>query len=112
MSSEENSAGVQAIEQIYACVAQGLPDGWQRAWVTVTELSGTGKERTFEGRFTVSMEAAGDKRWDFVPCNARNVAERVYGLNDFLEPGKRQWKVATLLLTPDRKFELKYDYAR
>lgn len=111
-AAEADSAGVKAIEEIFACVAQGLPDGWRRAWVTVTELSGGDKERTFEGKFQVSLENAGEKRWDFVPCNARAVAERVYSLNDFLEPDKRQWKVATLLFTNDGKFELKYDYTR
>lgn len=111
-AAEEDSPGVQAVGEIFACVAKGLPDGWQRAWVTVTELSGNGKERSFEGRFQVSLESDGDKRWDFVPCNARDVAERVYGLNDFLEPAKRQWKVATLLFMAGGKFELKYDYTR
>ena len=111
-SAEVDSAGVKAIEAIFACVAQGLPEGWRRAWVIVSELSGGDKERTFEGRFFVSLEAKGEKRWDFVPCNAREVAERVYGLNDFLELEKRQWKVATLLFTHDGKFELKYDYTK
>jgi len=111
-AAEADSAGVKSIEAIFACVAQGLPEGWQRAWVVVTEMSGSAKERTFEGRFTLSLETAGDKRWDFVPCNARSVAEGVYGLNDFLEPEKRNWKVATLLFTPNGRFELKYDYTR
>ncbi len=106
------SDGERALQEIFACVAQGLPEGWQRAWVIVTELSGDGKERTFEGRFQVSMDASGDKRWNFVPCNTRDVAQRVYGLNDFLEPEKRAWKVATLQFTRDGKFELKYDYTR
>lgn len=104
--------GERALQEIFACVAQGLPEGWQRAWVIVTELSGDGKERTFEGRFQVSMEATGDKRWNFVPCNTRDVAEGVYRLNDFLEPEKRGWKVATLQFMRDGKFELKYDYTR
>lgn len=111
-AAEADSAGVKAVEEIFACVAQGLPEGWQRAWVIVTELSGNSQERTFEGRFQVSLESAGEKRWDFVPCNTRSVAEGVYGLNDFLEPAKRQWKVATLLFIHDGKFELKYDYPR
>jgi len=111
-AAEADSAGVKAIEAIFACVAQGLPDGWRRAWVIVTELSEGAKERTFEGRFRVSLESAGEKRWDFVPCNARDVAERVYGLNDFLAPEKRQWKSATLLFMHEGKFELKYDYTR
>jgi len=111
-AAEADSPGVMAVEAIFACVAQGLPDGWQRAWVIVTELSESAKGRTFEARYQVSLEGAGESRWNFVPCNARDVAERVYGLNDFLEPGKRQWKVATLLFTQDGKFELKYDYTR
>lgn len=111
-SAAEDSAGVQAIEAIFACVAQGLPEGWQRAWVIVTELSATGGERSFEGRFLVSLEPTGDQRWKFVPCNSLDVAQRVYALNDFLQPEKRQWKVATLLFTPEGKFELKYDYTR
>lgn len=47
-----------------------------------------------------------------VPCNAREVAERVYALNDFLEPERRRWKAATLVFTGDGKFELKYDYGK
>lgn len=109
-AATSESDGERALQEIFACVAQGLPEGWQRAWVIVTELSGDGKERTFEGRFQVSMDAAGDKRWNFVPCNTRDVAERVYRLNDFLEPEKRGWKAATLQFMRDGKFELKYDY--
>jgi hypothetical protein len=111
-TSTSESDGERALQEIFACVAQGLPEGWKRAWVVVTELSGDGKERTFEGRFQVSMDATGDKRWNFVPCNTRDVAERVYRLNDFLEPEKRAWKVATLQFMSDGKFELKYDYTR
>jgi hypothetical protein len=40
------------------------------------------------------------------------VAQNVYKLNDFLEPDKRQWKVATLTFTSEGKFEIKYDYAK
>lgn len=111
-SAEADSAGLKAVEEIFACVAQGLPEGWQRAWVVVTELAGDLKERRFEGLFQVSLEASGDKRWDYVPCNSRQVAESVYQLNDFLEPEKRRWKTATLLFLREGRFELKYDYSR
>lgn len=110
--SSEADNGQRALEEIFACVAQGLPEGWQRAWVTVKELSASrGGERTFEAHYQVSLERSGERRWDFVPCNARDVAERVYRLNEYLEPAKRNWKTATLLFTADSKFELKYDYA-
>ena len=46
------------------------------------------------------------------PCDAKEVAQDVYKLNDFLEYDKRQWKVATLIFTNDGKFEIKYDYTK
>jgi hypothetical protein len=111
--AEEERAGVQAIEKIFACLAAGLPPEWRRAWVVVTELESDAKERRFEGKFFYSLDPAGAKPVDLVPCSAREVAQGVYALNEFLEPEKRQWKVATLVFTrEDGKFELKYDYTK
>lgn len=111
-AAEPDNPGVKEVDKIFACVAAGLPEGWRRAWVVVTELSGDDKERTLEGKFQYSLDAAGADPVNLVPCNAREVAQGVYALNDFLEPEKRQWKVATLSFTSDGKFEIKYDYTR
>lgn len=111
-AADQDNAGVKAVETIFACLAAGLPQGWRRAWVVVTELSGGDKERTFEGKFQYSLDAAGADPVDLVPCDARDVAQRVYKLNDFLEPEKRAWKVATLTFTSDGKFEIKYDFLK
>ena len=111
-AAEKDSPGVKAVEKIFACLATGLPKGWRRASVVVTELTGGDKERTFEGKFLYSLDAAGANLVDLVPCDARDVAQRVYKLNDFLEPEKRLWKVATLTFTSDGKFEIKYDYLK
>jgi hypothetical protein len=110
---EEESPGEKAVAEIFRCVAAGLPADWRRAWVVVTELESDGKERRFEGRFYYSLDAAGARPATLTPCDAREVAQGVYRLNDFLEPEKWQWKVATLVFTrEDGKFELKYDYTR
>lgn len=111
-AKDEDNPGVQAVEKIFTCVAEGLPKDWRRAWIVVTELSADGRERNFEGEFHYSLDASGADPVALVPCNARQVAEGVYALNDFLEQEKRQWKVATLVFTSDGKFELKYDYAK
>jgi len=111
-SAEEESAGVKAVERIYACMAQGLPKDWGRAWVVVTELAGDSKERSFEGKFFYSLDRAGSKPLPLTPCDAQDVAQRVYALNEFLDYEKRQWKAATLVFTSDGKFELKYDYTK
>ena len=101
-----------AVEKIFGCMAEGLPKEWRRAWVVVTELSGDDKERNFEGKFFYSLDDAGAKPVALVPCNAREVAQGVYALNDYLEFEKRKWKVATLIYTVDGKFEIKYDYVK
>ena len=111
-ADEEDNPGVQAVEKIFVCLAKGLPKEWRRAWVVVTELSGDDRERNFEGKFFYSLDDAGATPVALVPCNAREVAHGVYGLNDYLEFDKRKWKVATLVFTTDGKFELKYDYAK
>ena len=111
-AAEEDNPGVKAVERIFGCVAEGLPKEWRRAWIVVTELSGDDKERSFEGKFFYSLDPGGQKPVALVPCNAREVAQGVYGLNDFLEYEKRGWKVATLVFTSDGKFELKYDYTK
>jgi hypothetical protein len=111
-AAEEDNPGVQAVQKIFGCVAEGLPKDWRRAWVVVTELSGDDKERNFEGKFFYSLDDAGAKPVALVPCDAREVAQGVYALNDYLEIEKRKWKVATLVFTTDGKFEIKYDYKK
>ena len=111
-AAEEDNPGVREVEKIFACVAEGLPKDWRRAWIVVTEVASADKERSFEGKFQYSRDASGANPVALVPCNARDVAERVYGLNDYLEYEKRQWKVATLTFTSDGKFEIKYDYTK
>jgi hypothetical protein len=111
-AAEEDNPGVKAVEKIFGCVAKGLPKEWRRAWVVVTELSGDEKERSFEGKFFYSLDDAGAKPVALVPCDARQVAQGVYSLNDYLEYEKRSWKIATLVFTSDGKFEIKYDYTK
>lgn len=111
-TAEEDNPGVQAVQKIFSCIAKGLPKDWRRAWVVVTELSGDSKERKFEGKFLYSADPSGTNPQPLVPCDARQVGEGVYSLNEYLEYEKRQWKIATLTFTSDGKFEIKYDYTR
>ena len=109
---EEENAGEKAVEKIFICIADGLPKEWRRAWVIVTELEGGDKERKFEGKFLYSLDASGTNPQQLKPCDAKEVAQGVYQLNNFLEYDKRQWKVATLIFTSEGKFEIKYDYTK
>jgi len=103
-------ASAQAIERIFSCLAAGLPEDWQRAWVVLTEIAGGGRERSFEAKFYYSRHATGENPLALTPCDARTAGRAVYDLNEFLEPDKRQWKAATLVFLREGRFELRYDY--
>lgn len=102
----------EAVLRIFECLATGLPRQRRRGWAEIVETAADGKEHSFEGKFYYLPEAEGAEPAALVPCSAREVAERVYALNDFLEPEQRRWKAATLVFTGDGKFELKYDYGK
>ena len=109
-AADEDSPGVRAVEEIFTCLAAGLPKEWRRAWAVVTDVGGDGRERSFDGRFFYSLEADGSKPLALVPCSAEDAARRVHALNDFLEFDKRNWKTCTLTFSSEGKFDLKYDY--
>lgn len=97
------------IENIFACLSPGLPNEWKKAWIVLAE---PGPDRKLDAKFFYAVTAADDKGEAFVPCNAKAVADSVYGLNDLLAPEQRRWRAARLVITSEGDYELKYDYAR
>lgn len=97
------------IENIFACLSPGLPNEWKKAWIVLAE---PGPDRKLDAKFFYAVSAADDKGEAFVPCNAKAVADSVYGLNDLLAPEQRRWRAARLVITSEGDYELKYDYAR
>lgn len=97
------------IENIFACLSPGLPNEWKKAWIVLAE---PGPDRKLDAKFFYAVTAADDKGEAFVPCNAKAVADSVYGLNDLLAPEQRRWRAARLVITNEGDYELKYDYAR
>ncbi len=96
------------VQDIANCLLETLPKDWKIARIEVIELSRDGKEREFEAKYFYAGADGKDK--SFTPCDVREPAVNVYRLNRALEPAKRQWKKATLLLSSEGKFDLKYDY--
>lgn len=97
------------IENIFACLSPGLPNEWKKAWIVLAE---PGPDRKLEAKFFFAVTTADDKGEAFVPCNAKAVADSVYGLNDLLAPEQRRWRAARLVITSDGDYELKYDYPK
>lgn len=103
----------KTIEQIFACLALGLPKDWWRAWAEIVEREETAwNERSFESRSFYLTDAERTKAQDLKPCDAKEVAELTFSLNQFLDPEKRRWKLARLTFGRDGSFELKYDYGQ
>lgn len=101
------------LEEIFTCMASGLPANWKKAWVVVTETSNASGTRNFEARFFYSTSAADSTGRPLRPCNERQVAEAVYALNKYLPTfDQRQWKSARLQFGDDGSFNISYDYSR
>jgi len=108
-SSTAGKPDPRLIEAIFACLSPGLPNEWKKAWIVLSE---TGPGRGLEAKFFYSDKAADERGEPLVPCNAREVADRVLSLNELLPPEKRHWREARLLITSDGAYELKYDYPK
>lgn len=102
----------KAIQEIFDCLAVGLPKDWKRAWVVVTELADAGKERRFESQsFYVDSSGAMAGK-PLATCGAQVVAKGVIALTAELPAEQRRWNEARLTYTSEGKFDLYYDYGK
>lgn len=95
------------MEQIFSCLAPGLPQDWKRTWIVVTSA-----ETATAAKFYVTTSYRDEDAEEFVPCNVQEITRRITGLNDALPPEQRRWKSARLAIDSEGEYELKYDYAR
>ena len=101
------------LEAILGCMAAGLPQGWKRTWVVVTDTGTLRGTRSFNAQFFYAMREADTKGVPLKPCNSRQVAEAVYALNKYLPSfEQRQWKEAKLVFSDEGRYNLSYDYGR
>jgi hypothetical protein len=96
------------VEQIFSCLAPGLPQDWKRTWVVVTSAAPAAPAAKFY--FTSSYRD--EDAEEFVPCNVQEITRRITGLNESLPPGQRNWKSARLAISSEGDYELKYDFAK
>lgn len=99
------------LQSIFDAIAPGLPEKWDSAWVVVKEarhLSGA-RDYLVDCMF---REPGGDAAGKPIAgCDRKTVFQKVYGLNrNIPDPKQRRWTRATLVFTPDGKYELKYGY--
>lgn len=96
----------KTVEQIFSCLAPGLPQDWKKTWVVVTA------EAAAAAKFYVTTTYRDEDAEEFVPCNVQEIARRIVNLNGALPPDQRRWKSARLAIDSEGEFDLKYDYAK
>lgn len=99
-------------DHIFNCLAEGLPENWQKTWFTIDELDRTemGSVRNYEAKFFFATDANDTKGKPLKPCGPERVLQGVGALNDYLPESQRRWTGAIFSFTRDGKFEAKYDY--
>jgi hypothetical protein len=95
------------VEQIFSCLAPGLPQDWKRTWVVVTSA-----EIAVATRFYFTASYRDEDAEEFVPCNVQEITRRITGLNESLAPAQRGWKSARLAIDSEGVYELVYDYSK
>ena len=102
----------KAIQEIFDCLAVGLPKDWKKAWVVVTELAVAGNERRFESQSFYADSSGAMAGKPLATCGAEVVAKGVFALSADLPAEQRRWKEARLTYTSEGKFDLAYDYGK
>lgn len=101
------------LEAIFGCLADGLPQGWKKTWVVVTETGVERGARSFEAQFFYAIRDNDASGVPLKPCNSQQVAEAVYALNKYLTNfEQRQWRQVKLVFTEAGGYNLTYEYGR
>jgi hypothetical protein len=90
----------KTVEQIFSCLAPGLPSDWKRTWVVVTN-SGAALSAKFY--YTSSLRDADGE--EFTPCNAQEVTRRIVSLGE----ARASWRSARLAIDSEGAYKLDYD---
>ena len=100
------------LEGIFACIAEGLPEGWKKTWFVISETgrSEDGKTRSYAADFFYATNLKDRKGRPLKPCGPERVLEGVGALNAYLPDGQQRWTGATFSFMSDGKFEAKYDF--
>jgi hypothetical protein len=103
----------QILENIMACLAEGLTQDWKKAWFVIKETDRNEAERTrqFEGDFFYATSLKDRKGKRLQTCGPEKIIQGVSDLNDYLTPEQQRWTSAVFTFTrDDGKYDVKYDY--
>jgi hypothetical protein len=99
-ASSASRLDAKTVEQIFSCLAPGLPAEWKRAWVVVTN-GGAGTTAKFY--YTASYRDQDAE--EFTPCNVAEVARRIAAASD----AQGSWRSARLSIDSEGAFKLDFE---
>jgi len=108
LAQEANATQMEAISEIFRCMAQGLPQDWASAHMIV-DLVHPG-DSTGKVRYLVFRKDAADKPESFTPCDPDGPPTALIGLRRLEPLQRRGWTTARLVLERDGSFRLNYDF--
>lgn len=95
-----------AIQQVFNCMSEGLPEKWQHSWVIATETRRNESSRDFEAVFRYAEVETDTTGTRFAPCGSETLPMDIIRVNAALA---RQWREIRLDFYRDGRFELRYD---
>ncbi len=105
-SSAVAEPDADAIQQVFKCLSEGLPESWQHSWVIATETQRNGSSREFQVVFRYADAEADATGTRFAPCSAQSLPADIIRINAELA---RQWREIRLDFYRDGRFDLRYD---
>jgi hypothetical protein len=107
LAQEANATQMEVINEIFRCMAQGLPQDWASAHMIV-DLERPG-DSTGKVRYVVFRKDATDKPELFTPCDTDGPPKALIALREQEPVERRGWTTARLVLERDGTFRLNYD---
>jgi hypothetical protein len=99
------------IEGIMSCLAEGLPQNWQKTWFVIRQIGVDAKDksRKYEADFFFATQEADKKGKRLQTCGAEKVLEGVAALNAYLPDSQKRWSGATFTFQRDGRYQATYD---
>jgi hypothetical protein len=109
-AQEATPEETEALGKIAQCLAAGLPADWAQAEMTVELRTPAAAEG--EARYLVRRKLSGGQYEPFRPCDYKVPARAMTDLRKIQPPERAGWTSARLVMFPDGKFEVKYEYPK
>jgi hypothetical protein len=109
LAQAASAAETGAVQSIVECLGQGLPAEFKRAEMIV-ELATPGA-KTGDVQY-VLVRGEPEQLQSFTPCDLKKPARLMLELRERLAVKRRGWIKAHLVVQPDGKFSLNYEYPK